>query len=78
MELLQAKVLESSGEREMSTTMAFVRILTNLLRDKSIGPRIVPIIPDEARTFGMESLFRQLGIYSPQGTVVRASGRMTK
>ena len=64
---VQAKVMESSGEREMSTTMAFVRVLTNLLRDKNIGPRIVPIIPDEARTFGMEGLFRQLGIYSPLG-----------
>ena len=64
---IQAKVMEDSGERELSTTMAFVRVLTNLLRDKTIGPRIVPIIPDEARTFGMESMFRQLGIYSPVG-----------
>jgi len=58
---------ESSGERELSTTMAFVRLLTALIRDKNIGERIVPIIPDEARTFGMEGLFRQLGIYSPKG-----------
>ena len=59
--------LESSGDREVSTTMAFVRILTSLLRDKGIGPRIVPIVPDEARTFGMEGLFRQVGIYSSVG-----------
>jgi pyruvate dehydrogenase E1 component len=59
--------LESSGDREISTTMAFVRILTSLLKDKGIGPRIVPIVPDEARTFGMEGLFRQVGIYSSVG-----------
>ncbi len=53
--------------REMSTTMAFVRILTTLIRDKQLGPRVVPIIPDEARTFGMEGMFRQLGIFSQQG-----------
>ena len=62
-----AGLLESSGEREISTTMAFVRLLTGLVRDKEIGGRIVPIIPDEARTFGMEGLFRQLGIYAPTG-----------
>ena len=60
-------LLESSGEREISTTMAFVRLLGVLLKDKSIGKRIVPIVPDEARTFGMEGLFRQLGIYSSAG-----------
>ena len=60
-------VLQSSGEREMSTTMAFVRILTLLTRDKELGKYIVPIIPDEARTFGMEGMFRQLGIYSSVG-----------
>ncbi|MBB6481195.1 pyruvate dehydrogenase (acetyl-transferring), homodimeric type [Spirochaeta isovalerica] len=60
-------LMESSGERELSTTMAFVRLLGNLVRDKEIGKRIVPIIPDEARTFGMEGLFRQLGIYAPTG-----------
>ncbi|WP_019624912.1 pyruvate dehydrogenase (acetyl-transferring), homodimeric type [Thioalkalivibrio thiocyanoxidans] len=60
-------LLESSGEREMSTTMAFVRMLTLLARDKKIGKNIVPIVPDEARTFGMEGLFRQLGIYSSVG-----------
>ncbi len=58
---------EGSGEREMSTTMAFVRALTQLLRDKEIGKRVVPIIADEARTFGMEGLFRQVGIYAPFG-----------
>ena len=62
-----AALLESSGERELSTTMAFVRLLTSLVKDKEIGERIVPIIPDEARTFGMEGLFRQLGIYAPKG-----------
>jgi pyruvate dehydrogenase E1 component len=55
------------GERELSTTMAFVRILSVLLRDKTLGPRVVPIVPDESRTFGMEGLFRQIGIYSPVG-----------
>jgi len=58
-------LLGDSGERTFSTTMAFVRILTALTRDKEIGNRIVPIVPDEARTFGMEGLFRQLGIYAP-------------
>jgi pyruvate dehydrogenase E1 component len=60
-------VLEGTGEREISTTMAFVRILTTLLKDKGIGKSIVPIVPDEARTFGMEGLFRQIGIYSSVG-----------
>jgi len=60
-------LLASTGEREMSTTMAFVRMLSTLAKDKKIGKRIVPIIPDEARTFGMEGLFRQLGIYAPTG-----------
>lgn len=53
--------------KEMSTTMAFVRMLTNLLKDKSLGPRIVPIVADEARTFGMANLFKQIGIYSSVG-----------
>ena len=57
----------SSGDRELSTTMAFVRLLTALLKDKNVGERVVPIIPDEARTFGMEGLFRQVGIYAPTG-----------
>ncbi len=59
--------LEGTGERAASTTMAFVRILTALLRDKQIGKNIVPIVPDEARTFGMEGMFRQIGIYSSKG-----------
>ena len=57
--------------REISTTMAFVRILTTLLRDKAIGQRIVPIVPDESRTFGMEGLFRQIGIFSQVGQLYR-------
>ncbi|MDC0904693.1 pyruvate dehydrogenase (acetyl-transferring), homodimeric type, partial [Candidatus Thioglobus sp.] len=60
-------LLKSSGDREMSTTMALNRIMTLLVRDKQLGPKIVPIVPDEARTFGMEGLFRQLGIYSASG-----------
>jgi pyruvate dehydrogenase E1 component len=60
-------LLKDSGDREFSTTMAFVRILSTLTRDKQIGKNIVPIVPDEARTFGMEGMFRQLGIYSSQG-----------
>lgn len=60
-------VTEGSGDREISTTMAFVRFLGVLLKDKNISDRIVPIIPDECRTFGMEGLFRQIGIYSPVG-----------
>jgi pyruvate dehydrogenase E1 component len=59
--------LQGSGDREISTSMAFVRVLAALLRDKPIAPHIVPIIPDESRTFGMEGMFRQLGIYSPFG-----------
>jgi len=59
--------LESTGDREISTTMAFVRILTTLLRDKQIGQNVVPIVPDESRTFGMEGLFRSVGIYNPLG-----------
>jgi pyruvate dehydrogenase E1 component len=60
-------LLAGSGDREISTTMAFVRLLTLLLRDKKIGKNIVPIVPDEARTFGMEGLFRTIGIYSSLG-----------
>jgi len=60
-------LLEGSGEREMSTTMALVRILMTLVKDKNIGKHIVPIVPDEARTFGMEGMFRQIGIYSSVG-----------
>ena len=62
-----ASQLKSSGKREISTTMAFVRILSALVKDKEIGQRVVPIVPDEARTFGMEGMFRQLGIYSSVG-----------
>ena len=61
------ELLGGTGERSISTTMAFVRLLTILCRDKNIGKNIVPIIPDEARTFGMDPLFRQLGIYSHKG-----------
>ena len=59
--------IKGSGEREISTTMAFVRLLSSLCKDEDIGQRIVPIVPDEARTFGMEGMFRQLGIYSSAG-----------
>lgn len=65
-------LLAATGEgREISTTMAFVRILSVLLRDKTIGPRIVPIVADESRTFGMEGLFRQIGIFSQIGQLYR-------
>ncbi|MEW8690495.1 MAG: pyruvate dehydrogenase (acetyl-transferring), homodimeric type [Candidatus Thiodiazotropha endolucinida] len=60
-------LLEGSGERDQSTTMAFVRLLNMLVRNKTVGKQIVPIVPDEARTFGMEGMFRQLGIYSSVG-----------
>ncbi len=61
-------VLDPTPEgREISTTQAYVRFLTQLLRDQAIGPRVVPILVDEARTFGMEGLFRQIGIYNPHG-----------
>jgi pyruvate dehydrogenase E1 component len=60
-------LLGDSGDREFSTTMAFVRILASLARDKKLGRYVVPIVPDEARTFGMEGLFRQLGIYAAEG-----------
>jgi pyruvate dehydrogenase E1 component len=61
------RLLKSSGDREISTTMAFVQTLNIILRDKEVGPRVVPIVADEARTFGMEGLFRQIGIYAPFG-----------
>ncbi len=60
-------MMKSSGSREMSTTMSLVRMLTSLLRDKNIAPRLVPIIPDEARTFGMEGFFQKIGIYAHEG-----------
>ncbi|MCM2130627.1 pyruvate dehydrogenase (acetyl-transferring), homodimeric type [Larsenimonas rhizosphaerae] len=62
-----ASQLKGTGERTVSTTMAFARILSGLLKDKELGSRIVPIVPDEARTFGMEGLFRQVGIYAHEG-----------
>ena len=60
-------ILDGAGDREISTTMAFVRVLASVLRDKTIGPRVVPIVADESRTFGMEGMFRQLGIFSQVG-----------
>ena len=63
--------LAGTGDREVSTTMAFVRMLTALTRDKKIGKNIVPIVPDEARTFGMEGMFRQIGIYSAKGQLYK-------
>jgi len=65
------RLLEKTGEREISTTMAFVQMLGTLVRDKAIGRHIVPIVPDESRTFGMEGMFRQLGIYSSVGQLYR-------
>ena len=59
--------MKSTGEKEMSTTMVLVRMLANLLRDKNVAPRLVPIIPDEARTFGMEGFFQKIGIYAHEG-----------
>ncbi|HEU4908125.1 MAG TPA: pyruvate dehydrogenase (acetyl-transferring), homodimeric type, partial [Propionibacteriaceae bacterium] len=63
--------LQSTGDRQISTTMAFVRLLNTLMRDKEIGPRVVPIVPDESRTFGMEGMFRQFGIFSQVGQLYR-------
>ncbi len=63
--------LKSTGDREVSTTMSFVRILSALVRDKNIGNRVVPIVPDESRTFGMEGMFRQLGIFSQVGQLYK-------
>ncbi|MBJ6611465.1 MAG: pyruvate dehydrogenase (acetyl-transferring), homodimeric type [Candidatus Thiothrix moscowensis] len=60
-------LLKDTGERTMSTTMAMVRVMVAIARHKELGPRLVPIVPDEARTFGMEGMFRQVGIYSPEG-----------
>lgn len=72
-----AEFLKGSGDHPMSTTMAAVRLLTRLLRHDEIGKRIVPIIPDEARTFGMDSLFRQIGIYSSKGQLYEPVDRET-
>jgi len=63
--------LKGTGDRAISTTMAFTRVLSTMMRDKSIGPRVVPIVADETRTFGMEGLFRQIGIYSPVGQLYK-------
>ncbi len=68
-------LLKDSGDRELSTTMAFVRMLTILTRDKNVGKNIVPIVPDEARTFGMDGMFRQLGIYSSVGQLYTPEDR---
>ncbi|WP_439510236.1 pyruvate dehydrogenase (acetyl-transferring), homodimeric type [Marinimicrobium koreense] len=62
-----SKQLEGTGDRTISTTMAFVRVLNTLIKDKKVGNQVVPIVPDEARTFGMEGMFRQIGIYSAEG-----------
>jgi pyruvate dehydrogenase E1 component len=67
--------LEGTGERSISTTMAFVRILAALVRDKGIGRHVVPIVPDESRTFGMEGMFRQLGIFSQVGQLYQPEDR---
>src|SRR4051794_18986567 len=67
--------LDGTGEREISTTMAFVRVLAALVRDKQLGPRVVPIVPDESRTFGMEGMFRQLGIFSQVGQLYQPEDR---
>ncbi|HMM56389.1 MAG TPA: pyruvate dehydrogenase (acetyl-transferring), homodimeric type [Rudaea sp.] len=66
-----AQITKGSGDREISNTMALVRGMNLLLRDKEIGPRVVPIVADEARTFGMEGMFRQIGIYAPEGQKYR-------
>ena len=62
-----SKYQKGSEDKKLSTTMVFVRMMTDLIKDNSIGNRLVPIVPDEARTFGMEALFRQIGIYSAEG-----------
>ena len=67
--------LEGTGDREISTTMSFVRILSTILRDKQLGKHVVPIVPDESRTFGMEGMFRQLGIFSQLGQLYTPEDR---
>ena len=64
-------LLKDSGKRTLSTTMAMVRVMVAVARNKAVGPRLVPIVPDEARTFGMEGMFRQVGIYSPEGQLYK-------
>src|SRR3546814_19478377 len=66
------RLLKDTGEREISTTMALVQMLNIALRDKKVGPSLVPLVADEARTFGMDGLFRQIGLYAPNG---RSEGR---
>ncbi|WP_428244330.1 pyruvate dehydrogenase (acetyl-transferring), homodimeric type [Gynuella sp.] len=68
-------LLKDTGDREISTTMAFVRMISQLAKDKSLGDRIVPIVADEARTFGMEGMFRQVGIYAPEGQLYTPNDR---
>lgn len=68
-------LLKDTGDREISTTMAFVRMISQLAKDKELGDRVVPIVADEARTFGMEGMFRQLGIYSPWGQLYTPNDR---
>ena len=68
---------DGSGEREIATTMAFARVLTKLMRHEEIGKLIVPIIPDEARTFGLDALFRPFGIYSHAGQLYEPVDRDT-
>ena len=67
--------LDGTGDREVSTTMSFVRILSTILRDKQLGKHVVPIVPDESRTFGMEGMFRQLGIFSQLGQLYTPEDR---
>jgi len=67
LETFKSVIEPTAAGREISTTQAYVRFLTQLLRDQALGPRVVPILVDEARTFGMEGLFRQIGIYNPEG-----------
>ena len=64
---LFSKYFSGSDGKSVSTTMIFVRLMTDLIKDKNVGERVVPIVTDEARTFGMEALFRQIGIYSSEG-----------
>ena len=71
LEAFDAQLKATGSGREISTTMAFVRVLGTLLRDKNLGPRVVPIVADETRTFGMEGLFRQIAIYSPLGQLYK-------
>ncbi len=74
LEKFQAQ-FDGTGDREISTTMAFVRILSTIIREKELGPHVVPIVPDESRTFGMEGMFRQLGIFSQVGQLYQPEDR---